>query len=133
MESPLAAGCRGVFEVALPAGETLLVHRHAELPGHRVDVPYVQVNQRVRSGVALVLREVEANWPTGDRDEPRESRLELVLRLLVESEAPIPIHGATRILDVQHRNNGFLHARTLSSRRTVRRLAYSRCNRSTRP
>lgn len=58
------------------------------------------MDERVRSGIALVLGEVQADVPASHRDEPRKAGLELMLPLLVESEAPVPRDGAQCVLDV---------------------------------
>src|SRR5215211_2564427 len=77
----------GVFEITLPPGEALFIDRNPELLRDRVDVAYVQMNERVRTSVALVFGEVEPDASSCHGDEPRKPRLELVLPLLVESES----------------------------------------------
>src|SRR5262249_37192136 len=74
----------GIGDVALAPREPLLVHLEPELLRHGVDVVDVEVDERVRSRVALVLRQVEAHVAAGDGEEPREAGLELVPPLLVE-------------------------------------------------
>src|SRR5690349_24689565 len=50
-----------VFEIHLATGEALLVNRDAELLGDAVDVIDVEVDERVRSSVACVLRDVDSD------------------------------------------------------------------------
>ena len=95
--------------MTLPAGEALLVDRDPELLRHRVDVLDVQVDERVRARVALVLGEVEPNLTAGDGEEPREARLELVLPFLVEAEPLVPGDGAAGVLDLEHRDDLLVH------------------------
>jgi hypothetical protein len=45
----------GILEIALATGKTLLVDRDSELVRHGVDVVDVQVDQGVRTRVALVF------------------------------------------------------------------------------
>jgi hypothetical protein len=65
--------------VAFWSGEAVFVYGNPELRRHSVDVVDVEVDQRVRTSVAFVLREIKPNVAASDRDEPGEARLELVL------------------------------------------------------
>lgn len=102
-----------VDEVALTTREAFFVDGDPELLGHGIDVPDVEMDQGVRPGVALVLREVEPDVATGDGDEQRETRLELVLPLLREPEPLIPPHGPRGVLDAENRHDLLVHGRTL--------------------
>ena len=68
-EEPLGAGRYSqsvavhIFQIDLPAGEALLIDRDAELLGDAVDVIDVEVDERVWSCVAFVLREVDVEAP----------------------------------------------------------------------
>jgi hypothetical protein len=46
---------RACYELTLPPGEALFVYGSPELLRDRVDVGDVEVDQRVRPGIALVL------------------------------------------------------------------------------
>jgi hypothetical protein len=56
-----------------------------------------------------VLREIEPNIASRDRDEPWETRLELVLPLLLEAEPVVPVDGASSIFNAENRNDVFNH------------------------
>src|SRR5216110_3037046 len=67
------------------------------------------MDQRVRSCIALVFRQIEADGAAGDRHEERQSRLELVLPLLSEVQTLIPLDGASSVLHVEDRNDLLFH------------------------
>src|SRR5438067_2513002 len=100
----------GVFQIALTSGETLFVDRDPELLRDRVDVFDVQVNKRVGPCVPFVFGEIKANTSSRERDEPRKARLELVLPLLLETEALVPGDSLSSILDVEDWDDLFIHA-----------------------
>ena len=100
----------GVFEITLPSGKALVIDRNPELLRDRVDVAYVQMNERVGTSVAFVFGEVEPDASSRHGDEPRKPRLELVLPLLVESESLVPGDSPSGVLDVQNRNDFFVQA-----------------------
>jgi hypothetical protein len=99
-----------VFEIHLATGEALLVNRDAELLGNAVDVIDVEVDERVRSCVAFVLGQVDVDRSSGNGDEPRKARLELMLPLLLEAEPLVPRDGARGVLNVENRDNLLAHA-----------------------
>ena len=99
-----------VFEIALPSSKTLLVDRDSKLLRHRVDVPDVQVDQRVGTGIALVFRQVEPNVAARHGHKPWEAWLELVLPLLTKPKALVPRDSTTGILDVENRHDLLIHA-----------------------
>src|SRR2546430_1208620 len=68
------------------------------------------MDERVRTGVTLVFREIEPDASTRYRNEPREARFELVLPLLVESQSLVPHHGTRRVLHIENRDDFFVHA-----------------------
>jgi hypothetical protein len=103
-----------IFNVYFASGEPFLVNRDPELSRNGIDVVHVQVDEGVRSSIALVFGEVETNVSAGNRDEPRESRLELMPPLLVEVQSLIPRYGARGVLDVEDRDDLFVHAPNLS-------------------
>src|SRR5262249_20875266 len=103
----------GVYEVALPPGQSFLVGGHLELLGHRIDVSDIEVDQGVRPGIALVLREIEPDGPASHRNEPGKARLELMLPFLDEPEAPVPGDRPIPVLDIENRHHLFVHASTL--------------------
>ena len=98
-----------ILHVALASGETLFVDRDPELLRDSVDVVDVQVDQAVRRRVALVFRQIEPDVSTRDQDEPWKARLELMLPLLPEPDAPVPVDGATGVLHTENRDDLFVH------------------------
>ena len=102
-----------VDERALPTGESFFVDGDTELLGHSIDVPDIEMNQRVRPGIALVLGEVQPDVSARHRDKPGEAGLELMLPLLRKPESLIPSHSASRIFDVEHRDDFLVHGETL--------------------
>ena len=99
--------------MGLPSCKTLLVDRDAEIVGDPFDVGDVEVDERVRTRVAFVLGEVEADLTARNRNEPRESWFELMLPFLLEAEPLVPGDNAHRVLDVQNRNDLFVNVATL--------------------
>ena len=67
------------------------------------------MDERVRTRVTFVLREVEADLAARNRNEPRESWFELMLPFLLEAEPLVPGDSAHCVLDVQNRNDLFVH------------------------
>src|SRR5436190_11260332 len=67
------------------------------------------MDQSVRSCIALVFRQIEADGTAGDRHEQRQSRLELVLPLLSEAQTLVPLDGASSVPYVEDRNDLLLH------------------------
>src|SRR3954467_9411202 len=65
-----------VNEVALTPREAFFVDGDPELLGHGIDVPDVEMDQGVRPGVALVLRQVQADIASRHGDEQGEAGLE---------------------------------------------------------
>ncbi len=59
---------------------------------------------------AFVLREIEPNVAASDRNEPGEAGLELVLPLLDEPEAPVPVDSPRRVGDTENRYYLLVHA-----------------------
>jgi hypothetical protein len=98
-----------IGEVTFPTGETLLIDGHSELRRYVIDVSHIQLNEGVGWCVAAVLREIEPNITSRHRDEQWETRLELVLPLLLEAEPAIPVEGASSIFDAENRHNVFNH------------------------
>ena len=98
-----------IRELTLPPGETFLIDGHSELSRYVIDVSDIQVNEGVGCRVATVLREIEPNIASRDRDEPWEIRLELVLPLLFEPEPAVPVDGASSVFDTENRNDVFNH------------------------
>src|SRR5262249_22540649 len=108
--------------------ETFLIDRDPELLRDDVDVVDVEVDQCVGTGVALVLREIQPHAPTCDGHEPGQAGLELMLPLLLEAEAPVPLDGATRVLTVENRLDLLVRPASVSDRATRRlRAAPARC------
>lgn len=99
-----------IHEVALAAGESVFIDRDAELLGHGIDVTDVEVDQRVGSRIALVLGKVEPDVPACDRDEERETGLELVLPLLREPQASVPVDRSPCVSDMENRYDLLVHA-----------------------
>ena len=99
-----------VHEVAFPSGEAVFVYGNPELRRHRVDVLDVEVDQRVRTSVAFVLRKIKPNVAPSHGNEPGEAGLELVLPLLDEPEAPVPIDSPRRVGDTENRYYLLVHA-----------------------
>jgi len=71
---PAPLGARGrysepvpvrILDIALAPRELLLVDWDPELLRHRVDVGDIQMNQRVRASVTLMLGKVEPHAPAG--------------------------------------------------------------------
>jgi hypothetical protein len=56
----------GIYQGALTPGEPFVIDEDTELGGYDIDVLDVEMDQRVRPGVALVLREVEAETNQGN-------------------------------------------------------------------
>src|SRR4051794_11017436 len=112
-----------VYESALPPGEPFFIDGNPELLGHGIDVLDIQMDQGIRTGVALVLRQVEPDIATCHRDEPGKAGLELMLPLLGEPEPPIPSDSPRRVLDIEHRHHLLVHGRTLTRRRETSRLS----------
>lgn len=76
------------------------------------------MDERVWPSVTLVLREVEPDPSTCDRDERGKARLELMLPLLDEPEALIPADSPTGILDIEHRHDFFVQRVEVRASRT---------------
>src|SRR5207248_4615089 len=102
-----------VLELTLSPGKPFFVDRDAELLGNGVNVLNVQVDERVRASITLVLRKVKANAPPRHRDEPPKAWFELMLPLLPKSEPRVPGDSPARVLDVKDRYDLLLHAATL--------------------
>jgi hypothetical protein len=99
-----------VFNFDLAPGQAVLVDGDPELRRNGVDVPDIQMDERVWSRVAPMFGEIEPNASAADRNEQREARLELMLPLFLEAESLVPGHGTHSILDIQNRDDLFLHA-----------------------
>ena len=67
------------------------------------------MDERVRSSITLVLGEVKPDTSTRDRDEQRETGLELMRPLFAEAQALVPGNSTSRVLDVQDRDDLFFH------------------------
>src|SRR5436190_15246244 len=98
-----------VYEVALAPGEPIFVHGYPELLGHGIDVLDIEVDQRVRPSVALVLRQVDPHSPACHGHEPGEAGLELMLPLLGEPEPRVPRGGPRRVVDVENGHDRLVH------------------------
>ncbi len=68
------------------------------------------MNEGIRARVTFVLGEVEAHAAAHDGDEPRKAGLELMVPLLLESEAPVPGNSSSCVLDLENRYYLFVHA-----------------------
>src|SRR5689334_1534563 len=88
-----------ILDVALAAGETVLIDRYSELAGHSLDVVHIEVNEAFRRSVTRVFRQVKPKWSPTHRNEPRKARLELVLPLLREAEPSVPSDSLRRVHD----------------------------------
>jgi hypothetical protein len=99
-----------VFKVTLPPSETLFIDGNPELLGDGVDVTDVQVDEGVGPCISLVLREIESNASACHRNEPWKARLELMLPLLLEIESLVPGDSPSGVLDIQDRDDLFVHA-----------------------
>src|SRR5438105_1367416 len=108
-----------VFQVTLATSETIFINRDAELFRYRIDVVDVEVDQTLGRCVAGVLREVKPNAPARYRHEPREAWLKLMLPLLPEPEALVPLNRATSILHTENRHDLLSHG--AEPRRTAHR------------
>jgi hypothetical protein len=123
-----------VLQVALSPCKAFLVHGNPEFGRNRVDVLEVQMDEGVRSSIALVLGEVEADASTRDGDEQREAGLELMLPLLAEAQALVPGDGTSRVLDVQDRDDLFFQdAQRIASARRLRGLTLLRAKLAAQP
>jgi hypothetical protein len=78
------------------------------------------VDEHVRPCVTVVLREVEPDIASGYGDEPRETRLELVLRLFLEPEPLVPGNNARRVVDTQYQDDLLAHERRLEAARNAK-------------
>lgn len=90
------------------------IDRHSELCPERIDVVYVQVDERIRASVACVFGKEETDTAPCDRHEPWKTGLELVLPFLLESEPVIPVDGTHGVLHAQDGNHPFVHVCTIS-------------------
>jgi hypothetical protein len=117
-----------VYEGALPPGEPFLIDGNPELLGHGIDVLDIQVDQRVRPSVTLVLREVKPGTPACHGHEPGKAGLKLMLPLFDEPEPPVPRDGPPRVLDIENGHNLLVHGRTLMSRRKAREARVRGCS-----
>jgi hypothetical protein len=115
---PQAVAVR-VFQITFAPGETLFIDRNPELLRYGIDVIDVEVDQCAWRCVAAVFREIKPNPPAGDANEPRQSWLELMLPLLLESEALVPLDSAISVVHTEHRHDRFIHRAEL--KRRVRR------------
>src|SRR5438067_3901100 len=79
-----------IYQGALTPGEPFVIDEDTELGGYDIDALDVEMDQRVRPGVAFVLREVEPNAPACHGNEPGKVGLELMLPLLLETEPLVP-------------------------------------------
>jgi hypothetical protein len=98
-----------VLQVALSPCKAFFVHGNPEFGRDGVDVLEVQMDERVRSSITLVLGEVKPDTCTRDGDEQRETGLELMLPLFAETQALVPGNSTSRVLDVQDRDDLFVH------------------------
>src|SRR5437868_5266829 len=99
----------------LATGEALLVYRNAELLGDAVDVVDVEMNEGVRSGVTLVLGQVEVDVSSRNGNEPRKAGLELMLPFLFEPEPLVPGDRPRRVLGVENRDDLLVHAAEITA------------------
>src|SRR5437588_7706532 len=67
------------------------------------------MDERVRPRVAFVFGEIDPNASTSNRNEQREARFELVHPLFTEAHSLVPRHGTSSVLDVQDRDDLFVH------------------------
>jgi hypothetical protein len=98
-----------VFHVTLAPSETLFIDWDSEVFGYRIDVIDVEVDQGVGRCVAGVFRDVKPNAPTCDGHEPREAWLELMLPLLLEPEALVPLNGTMSVVHAENRHDLLIH------------------------
>jgi hypothetical protein len=105
-----------VFEVALAAGQAILVYCDTELFGHRFNVVDVEMKEGVGPSITLVLRKVDSNSPSGHRHEPGKPRFKLVLPLFRKAQPRVPRNRACSILDPENRNYLFFHDTRLPTR-----------------
>jgi hypothetical protein len=98
-----------VFQVALAPSETLFIDPNPELLSYRIDVIDVKVDQGAGRCVAGVFGEIEPNAPARDTDEPRESWLELMPPLLLESEPLVPPNGTTSVFHTENWHDRLIH------------------------
>jgi len=100
----------------LTTGKTLFINRNAERVGNAVDVGDVEMDECVRPCVTLVLREVDVDASAFYGHKPRETRLELMLPFLRESEPLVPGDSARRVLNVENRHDLLDHAAESTAR-----------------
>src|SRR5437763_7027945 len=113
-----------VFQVTLAPSQTLFMYRDPELFRYRTDVIDVEVDQGAGRCVARVLREIKPNASPRYGHEPREPWLELMLPLLLEPEALVPLHSTTSVVHAKNRHHLLIH------RADTKRPAHRGCNRS---
>jgi len=97
-----------IFQVALPSRKALFVDGDPELFRDRVDILDIQVDERVWSSVTFVFGQIEPDMPARHRDEHRETRLELMVPLFLESQPLVPRDSPTGVLDIQDRDDFFV-------------------------
>jgi hypothetical protein len=90
-----------VFKVTLASSEAFLVDGDPQLRRNGINVPDIQMDERVRPRVALVFGEIEPQTSAGNRDEQREAGLELMLPLFAEVQSFVPRHGTGGVLDIK--------------------------------
>jgi hypothetical protein len=100
-----------VLQVTLATSETLFIDRNAELFRYGIDVVDVEVNQAVGRCVPGVLREVDPNTSASYGHEPREPWLKLMLPLLPEPKALVPLDSTTSVIDTENRDDLLIHWR----------------------
>src|SRR5947209_8735009 len=108
-----------IFEVALTPGETFFVDRDSKFFRDGVDIVHVEVNQRFRNSITLVLGQVKPDRSPGNRNKPREARLELMLPLFTKAEPLVPRDGASRIVHAENWDDFLVHVPEAT--RTTRR------------
>lgn len=97
---------------------------HAELAGGGIDVPYAEVDQSVRVGIAFVLLQEQPHPAPGDFDERGKSRFEAVFHLRGKAEPLVSRDRSRSILDAENRD-GFLGRSAIVADRSGRRAAAS--------
>lgn len=91
----------------------LVLDRRAKLPRNALDVVDVEVHQRIRSGVPLVLGEVKGVHAAPQEDVQRKASREPVFPLDEKSEPCVPASREPPILHAEDRNQFLRHGSTV--------------------
>jgi hypothetical protein len=85
-----------------------ILRLHTELGGDGLDITNAEVDQRVGTGIALVLRQEQPHPAQGDLDERGKSRFEAVIPLLGEAQPLVPSDRRRSVLDAKNGNDFFV-------------------------